>query len=186
MRMALSLAGRLLVAAHNLLDENFYRSVVFILEHNEEGAVGVILNRPSKTGVDDPLPHWQSLAAPPAVVFVGGPVQPGAAICLGHGRPEDHAEGWRPLFGRLGTVDLGSDPDEVSRHVEAIRVFSGYAGWGKGQLEMEISAGGWFVVDAQPGDALSERATELWRIVLRRQGGKLAVLANFPDDPSLN
>jgi putative transcriptional regulator len=125
------------------------------------------------------------------VVFVGGPVRPGAAICLArvparHEQAGSDSDGWTQLVGELGTLDLEQDPDHLSMGVEAIRVFAGYAGWGPGQLEREIEAGAWFVVPAEPADVMSDDPEQLWKRVLRRQGGQLAVVAAFPSDPSQN
>jgi putative transcriptional regulator len=184
--MAEALTGRLLVATPILGDPNFDHTVILVLEHNDEGAVGVVLNRPTDMELADPLPGWHRLAAEPAVVFMGGPVSPTAAICLGRGWRDAEATGYEPLFGAIGTVDLTLDPDQVTSALQAIRVFVGYAGWGEGQLEGEIEAGAWFVVDAHPDDALSSEPDELWRTVLRRQRGRMAMYANFPTNPSMN
>jgi putative transcriptional regulator len=205
MRGVTSLKGRLLVANPAMPDPNFHRTVVLLLAHQEDGALGVVLNRPSELDVDSPLPRWERLVADPPVVFVGGPVAPGAAICLARvpdapftGRPgEDPPDGlnlagvggqggWVPLVGDLGTLDLEGDPDDLTIKVEAIRVFAGYAGWGPGQLEGEIDAGAWFVVSAEAADALSGDPEALWKRVLRRQGGQLALVAAYPNEPSLN
>ena len=180
------LKGRLLVATPSLGDPNFERTVVLVLEHGEDGAVGVVLNRPSETELSDPLPGWQRFATAPQVVFVGGPVSPDAAICLARSWPDEQVEAYQPLLDSLGTVDLSADPDEVASALAAIRVFVGYAGWGPGQLEGEIDAGAWFVVDARPEDALSAEPEGLWEAVLRRQRGPLAMFANFPTNPSMN
>lgn len=183
-----SFTGRLLVAAPALRDPNFDRTVVLVLEHGPEGAVGVVLNRPTGTDVSAALPRWERLAADPSVVFEGGPVAPTAAICIARTPVvgEDEPDGWRPLFAGLGTVDLERDPEELSQPVRDIRVFAGYAGWGADQLEGEVAAGAWYVVDALPGDALSPDPDDLWRTVLRRQRGNLAMIANFPADPVMN
>ena len=178
------LKGRLLVATPNLEDPNFERTVVLVLEHGDEGALGVVLNRPSELDLAEPLPEWAGAAAHPPVVFIGGPVAPSAAVCLARGTPG--AEGWEPLLGPVGTLDLDSDPDEAIPRIDGIRVFAGYAGWGPGPLEGEIAAGGWFVVDAEAGDPLSPAPEELWATVLRRQRGALALFAAHPRDPSLN
>src|ERR1700694_56140 len=122
------LGGRLLVANPVLPDPNFDRTVVLMLAHEEEGALGVVLNRPSEMELDAPLPRWERLAADPPVVFVGGPVAPGAAICLGRMPAGQPAAGWTPVTGELGTLDLEQDPDEVAEGVAQIRVFAGYAG----------------------------------------------------------
>jgi putative transcriptional regulator len=184
------LTGRLLVATPALQSPEFDRTVVLLLEHGEHGALGVVLNRPSELEVSEPLPQWEAFAADPAVVFVGGPVAPSAAICLA--RATAHADGapqevdtWKPLFGGLGTLDLQGRPDDVPV-LDRLRVFAGYAGWGPDQLEGEIEEGAWFVIDARPDDALSAEPTDLWRTVLRRQGGDFALVAMYPPDPTLN
>ena len=172
------------MAAPSLDDPNFSRTVILMLEHGDEGALGLVLNRPSELDLDVPLPGWAAPAASPAVVFVGGPVAPGAALCLARFRAG--SEGGLPLLDRVGTMDLNGDPDEVVAEVEQLRVFAGYAGWGPGQLEAEILTGSWLVVDAADDDALSPDPERLWHAVLRRQKGRLALLANFPLDPAAN
>jgi putative transcriptional regulator len=135
------LKGRLLVANPAMPDPNFHRTVVLVLAHQGDGALGVVLNRPSDLEVDSPLPRWERLVADPAVVFVGGPVAPGAAICLARvpdppvrlaGATGSGDGGWVPLLGELGTLDLERDPEDLAISVDAIRVFAGYAGWGSG------------------------------------------------------
>ena len=191
-----ALKGRLLVATPNLGDPNFARTVVLILEHGDEGALGVVLNRPSDLDLAEPLPQWARAAAHPPVIFIGGPVAPSAAVCLARLGVDGGARGWQPLLGPtgplsgmprpVGTLDLDSDPDEAIPRLEEIRVFAGYAGWGPGQLEGEIAAGGWFVVDADAADPLSPAPEELWSAVLRRQRGSLAFFASYPPDPAMN
>jgi len=179
------LAGMLLVATPVMRDPNFDHTVVLLLDHNPEGALGVVLNRPSSAEVAEPLPSWTDHAAPPPVVFIGGPVAPGSAICLARS-VADGSDGWQPLFGGLGTVDLARSPDELGAPIEAVRVFAGYAGWGAGQLESEIDAGAWFVLARDAGDALAADPTGLWQQVLRRQGGVVAAMATFPAELSEN
>jgi putative transcriptional regulator len=183
---AQELAGRLLVATPNLLDPNFRRTVVLILDHHPDGAMGLVLNRPSETAVGDPLPQWREHAVEPAVVFVGGPVRQEAAICLARAAGAPRSEGWQPLFDRLGTVDLARSPGELGVDIDAVRVFAGYAGWGANQLEGEIEAGAWYVLDAGPGDVMCAEPTGLWRSVLRRQPGLLSAVASYPADLSEN
>jgi putative transcriptional regulator len=190
------LRGRLLVATPNLGDPNFERTVVLVLEDGDEGALGVVLNRPSELDVAEPLPEWARAAASPPVVFIGGPVAPSAAVCLARLGSTGDARGWQPLLdpngpsggmrARVGTLDLDSDPDETIPRLDEIRVFAGYAGWGPGQLQREIDDGGWFVVDADAGDPLSPAPEDLWATVLRRQRGTLALFAAYPPDPSAN
>jgi putative transcriptional regulator len=180
-----SLIGRLLVATPIIDDPNFDRSVILVLAASDEGALGVVVNRASDLELAEALPHWADAAAEPRVVFLGGPVGRGAVICLGRAR-SSAAAGWEPVVGDVGTVDLDLGPVGVAGDVADLRIFSGYAGWSSGQLEGEVDVGAWVVVDAEPGDALSADPGGLWERVLRRQRGRTAWLANFPDDPTLN
>ena len=172
--MTVSLRSRLLVASPALTDPNFYRSVVLLLDHDDDGALGVVLNRPTEVSVGEPLPGWDLLAAEPAVVFSGGPVQPVTAVGIGV-----TSEG-------VGTLDLNQDPLEAAREVDAIRVFSGYSGWSPGQLEGEIDEGSWIVVDAVPDDVMSEEPETLWEQVLARQPAPVKWLAKAPPHLSFN
>ncbi|HEV7888306.1 MAG TPA: YqgE/AlgH family protein [Acidimicrobiales bacterium] len=181
-----SLKGRLLVATPLLGDPNFERAVILLLEHTEEGAVGVVLNRPSGADFIDPLPDWYGFAAYPPVVFVGGPVSQGSAIGLARVRTPQTTPSFTPVVAGIGTVDLTLDPEDVGLGVEEVRVFTGYAGWGEGQLEAEIGEGAWWVVEADQEDALCSDPARLWRSVLRRQTDRLALFANFPQDAAEN
>ena len=172
--MTSSFRSQLLVASPSLADPNFYRSVVLLLDHDDDGALGVVLNRPTEVSVREPLPGWDLLAAEPAVVFSGGPVQPVAAVGIGR-----TAEG-------VGTLDLSQDPLEAAREVEAIRVFSGYAGWSPGQLELEIDEGSWIVVHGEPDDVMSDSPEDLWERVLERQPAPVRWLAKAPPHLSFN
>ena len=187
-------AGRLLVANPLLPDPNFDRTVVLLLATSEDGALGLVLNRPSHMDVGEPLPQWEHLAAEPAVLFLGGPVQHQAVICLARnlqatGVPEegtagrDEEEEWKEVAPGIGTLDLDQDPDDVVDRVRQVRMFAGYAGWGAGQLESELEAGAWWVVDAEPGDAFTLEPGQLWKQVLRRQPFPLAYVSYYPDDP---
>ncbi len=167
-----STARKLLVSIPTLHDPNFFRSVVFMIEHTDEGALGIVLNQPTDTRVDEVLEDWAPYASAPAVAFVGGPVQQHEAVIGlarvgafsdGGGDPGD-GDRWQPLIGRVGTVDLGRDPHDARADLEAVRIFAGYSGWGPSQLEGEIEAGGWFVVDAHPDDLLTARSR---RVVAR-------------------
>ena len=169
-----SLRGQLLVASPTLGDPNFSRTVVLLLEHNDEGAVGVVLNRPSELLVGGALPAWDTFAARPSVVFVGGPVAEGTAICLGRSRGTDEVD----------VLDLERDPDDLAP--DQVRLFAGYAGWVPGQLEAEIAEDAWFVVDAEPDDVLSDDPDGLWARVLRRQPDPLRLFALYPPSPSVN
>ena len=182
-----SLKGKLLVARPTLLDPNFSRTVILLLEHGDDGALGLVLDRPSETPVGAALPGWSRLTAAPGVVFVGGPVAPGAALALALRGPGSRMDGevFQPVVGALGALDLGLDPDALGSGTE-VRLFAGYSGWGAGQLEGEIAEGSWIVADATEHDALTPRPGDLWRDVLRRQGGTTAWLAHAPGHPSEN
>jgi putative transcriptional regulator len=170
------LAGQLLVAAPLLRDPNFYRTVVLILRHAEDGAMGVVLNRPSAERAARYLPEWEEKLEPEATVFVGGPVQPEVAI--GFSRPAELS------LPDTGLVDLSAGSDLHQNG--PIRVFAGYAGWGPGQLEAELEEEAWMVLPPDWGDLFSDEPEKLWSRVLARQGGRLGMLAHFPPDPSLN
>ena len=181
-----SVRGRLLVATPPLVDPNFDRTVVLVLEHSENGALGIIINRPSDRAVADVVPGWADLAGDPAVLFEGGPVEPEAVIALARGTSSEATDGWAPLLGNVGTIDLLKEPYELGTAIDTVRLFAGYAGWGGGQLESELASGAWLLAEAADDDAFRADADGLWRSVLARQHGRLAWLANFPDDPSVN
>lgn len=180
-----STRGQLLVATPGLLDPNFVRTVVFMLEHNEEGAIGVILNRPSELPVATTIEPWAGRTVPPGVIFLGGPVSPSSVIALASVSLDDAGANWNPILGRIGTVDLDVDPSEVPG-LDEVRMFAGYAGWTGGQLEAELHDDGWFVLDAELTDVHTDDPGELWWEVLGRQSGALARLAHYPRDPRDN
>lgn len=182
-----SLVGSLLVATPSLRDPSFERSVVLLVAHEAGGAMGVVLNRATEVPVSDVLGDWARVVDDPAVLFEGGPVQPDSAICVARARGgAGRLAGFQPFFDRLGTVDLGGRPERLRDRVEGARVFAGYAGWSPGQLEDEIAGGSWFTFQALPGDPFVTRPKDLWAMVLRRQGGLLAAVAQYPADPTLN
>lgn len=197
-----SLTGRLLVATPALADPNFDRAVVLLLDHDEEGSLGVVLNRPTPVDVADILEGWGDLAGAPGVVFQGGPVSLdsalGVAVIPGEEGPAPAAPGsrprprrgapigWRRVHGAIGLVDLDTPPELLAPALGSLRIFAGYAGWGPGQLEDELAEGAWYVVESEPGDVSSPDPERLWRAVLRRQRSELAMVATYPDDPSLN
>lgn len=175
------LSGRLLVASPMLADPNFSRTVVLMLAHGDEGALGLVLNRPSDVDVGAALPdHWREVAPEPRVLFLGGPVATDSVIGLARARTE--GDGFVAMAGGVGTVDLERAPDEVGGGVEIARVFAGHAGWAPGQLEGELAVPGWIVVDAEPDDPFTTDPDRLWRAVLGRQPNELSWLAHFPDE----
>ncbi len=178
------LTGRLVVATHELIDRGFARSVVLVLAHDpEDGAAGVVLNRPTPADLPGRLQTWAPLAAPPAVMFRGGPVSRDSVIGLGEVAGDTGPPGWQQVTGTVGVVDLAAGAGAPRTGLRWVRLFSGYAGWGGGQLEGEIASGAWFVVDADRTDGCTAEPEGLWRAVLARQGG---LFTTVPDDPALN
>ncbi len=180
--------GRLLVATPALVDPNFDRTVVYVLEHHSDGALGVVLDRSTDERIAEPLDRWRDLLSGTSEVYDGGPVEPDALIALAEASsaidPDD--DQLSVVAGTITSVDLTDDPALVAPRVDAVRIFRGYAGWGPAQLDAEIAAGAWLVLDAEPADVFGTTTGDLWRAVLRRQPGRLAWLADAPDDLSLN
>lgn len=192
------LSGRLLIATPRIDDDTFLRAVIMVVNHNDEGSLGVVLNRPGDDPVNEALPRWHDLVAEPAVVFEGGPVDPTTGLALGtvsdpaaFDDPDDDAAvadiaARVPGMRGLVTVNLDGDPAFAAAYVTKLRMFSGYAGWSSGQLAGEIIAGAWFVVDGTIDDVLTDEPDDLWASVLKRQPGQTSWFANYPTDPAVN
>ncbi|MDQ2792109.1 MAG: YqgE/AlgH family protein [Pseudonocardiales bacterium] len=181
--------GSALVAAPWLHDPNFHRTVVLIIDHGASGSLGVVLNRPSNVAVRDVLPSWGPHATLSQALYVGGPVQRRAALCvaaLPAGLDAERTAGMIKVRGSLALIDLEADPELLAPQLRGLRVFAGYAGWGEGQLAGEIRRGDWVVVPALVDDVLAPPETDLWSQILRRQGMPLALLATYPPDPTQN
>jgi putative transcriptional regulator len=174
-----SLQGQLLISSPLLHDPNFRRTVVLMTHHDDEGAMGLVLSRPSEIRVADAVPELADLPGD-ELVYVGGPVQPEAVVVL----VEHESEPELPIVGNIAFMQADADLDELDS-VRA-RVFAGYSGWGPGQLEGELDESSWIVVPAEPDDAFAPDPDELWRTVLHRKGGKFALIATMPYDPKLN
>jgi putative transcriptional regulator len=172
-----------LISGASLVDPNFRRTVVLIGHHDQEGAVGVVLNRETEVPVEEAVPTLVSLVPPGERLFLGGPVQPQAAVVLADLEHPERVD--VVAFGSIGFL-----PEEVDREelgpLRRARVFAGYSGWGAGQLEAELSEGAWIVEPARPDDVFAEDARALWSDVLRRKGPSYALMASMPFDPSLN
>jgi putative transcriptional regulator len=181
-------AGSLLVATPLLVDPNFDHTVVLLLDVDENGALGVVLNRPSPVPVHEVLPGWADVLAGPDVLFQGGPVGTDSALAVADVPLDGDEEpvGFRRLFGATGIVDLDTPTEIMAPALTHLRIFAGYAGWGSGQLEAEIEEGSWYVVPALPGDLFGADPERLWSRVLRRQPGELAWVSTRPVDPTLN
>jgi putative transcriptional regulator len=178
-----SLRGHLLVAGPSLVDPNFRRAVVLVGEHGEEGAMGVVLNRPSGATIGEAVPELATLVNDSEIVHVGGPVQPSAIVVLADFEEPERAG--TLLLESVGFLPSEVEPDDLGE-LRRARVFAGYAGWGPGQLDDELAEGSWIVEPALPQDIFTESPDDLWSEVLRRKGGPFSVLALMPPDPSLN
>ncbi|MDT5009793.1 MAG: putative transcriptional regulator [Mycobacterium sp.] len=182
-------SGTLLLANTDLVEPTFRRSVIYIVEHNDGGTLGVVLNRPSETAVYNVLPQWTKLSAKPKTMFIGGPVKRDAALCLATLRAGTTCEGipgLRHVQGRIAMVDLDAEPDVIAPLVEGVRIFAGYSGWTIGQLEGEIERDDWIVLSALPSDVLAQPRVDLWAHVLRRQPTPMSLLATHPIDITRN
>ena len=179
-----SLRGQLLVSSPGIIDPNFRRTVVLVCEHNEEGAMGVVLNRPSGTAVAEALPDLESLVEPGEPVYVGGPVQREAVLVLAEFDDPDAAGDI--VFDDVGFARGDGDFELLEAATRRARAFVGYAGWGEGQLESELEQLSWLVEPTDGVDLFAEPGADLFAAVLRRKGGAYRVLAMMPDDPSAN
>ena len=175
-------ARKLLVATPLIGDGNFDHSVVLLLEHTAEGAVGIVLNRPSSLVVSELLTGWEHV---PGVLFSGGPVSPESLIGLSLEWPGSAESGWTRILGDVGSVDLSLGAEQLAGR-PGLRLFFGYAGWDAEQLDGEIASGAWFVVDPEPGDVLTDDPDDLWRSVLARQPNEVSWFRNYPDDLRTN
>lgn len=178
--------GRLLVATPELDDPNFRRTVVLLLAHGDDGSLGVVVNRPGELPVTEVLPALSEVVTAPPLMFAGGPVQPDGVIGLGRGEDVVETESLgvlSPELPGMGVVDLDRDPELLAAELADLRLFAGHAGWSPGQLDSELDAGGWFVIDSRPDDPFCADPDELWVRVLRRQGG---LFTTATADPTTN
>jgi putative transcriptional regulator len=182
--MAKSLAGQLLLAGPSLRDPNFVRTVVLIGVHNDDGAMGVVLNRPSTVTVREAVPQLEPAVDELEPVYVGGPVAPTSVVCLAEFIEPSLAE--LLVLGRIGFPAPDTGVEELAEATARRRVFAGYAGWSDGQLDAEVDDGDWIAQIALPQDVFSEAPEELWSNVLTRKGGSYALIARMPLDPSVN
>ena len=179
-----SIKGQLLVAGADLFDPNFRRTVVLVTEHGEDGALGLVLNRPAETTVLEAVPGLLPLVESDAPVYVGGPMDQQSLLVLAEfDDPDDSAA---TVFEDVGFVHGDADIELAAACVRRARVFAGYAGWSAGQLDNELESDGWIVTPAEREDVFGDGNEELWSAVLRRKGGPYALLATMPPDPSLN
>ena len=181
-----STKGSLLVAVPLLDEPNFHRTVIYMIEHTDDGALGLVINRPTDEDELPGLDSWMDELSQPRVVFDGGPVQSNTLIGIAVVDTPEDSDAFVHIDDGLGTVDLGQPPSEIAEGLTELRLFRGYAGWGPGQLEGELGDGAWLVLDAEHDDIFSPHPHALWRNILRRSGGRKALLADAPDDLSWN
>jgi putative transcriptional regulator len=179
-----SLRGTLLIASPALVDPNFFRTVVLITEHNEEGAMGIVLNRPSDTMVGDVVPELADVAGDGAPVYVGGPVQPEALVLLAE-FSDPSAAAWI-VVADVGLASADVDLEELASVVRRGRVYAGYSGWAPGQLEAEMELDSWIVEPPLPAELFPDDSDSMWNAVLARKGGSYSLIARMPADPSMN
>jgi putative transcriptional regulator len=177
-----STRGQLLIAGPTLLDPNFQRTVVLVVEHSQEGALGLVLNRPSQTTVGEAVDELSELVDSEEPLFIGGPVQQSALIVLAEF--QDAGRAAVVAFEDVGV--LGGEDHEDPPDTRRGRAFAGHAGWGPGQLDGELASGDWILEPAQREDAFCGAPGELWQAVLERKGGSYALVARMPTDPSVN
>ena len=176
--------GQLLIAGATLPDPNFARTVVLVCEHSDEGALGLVLNRPGELVVADSAPELVDLAGDDAVIDSGGPVQPDALLVLAEF--DDPSYAGIHVTENVGLVGDSTSLDDLAYATGRARVFAGYAGWGPGQLDAELEREDWFVAPAGVDDIFNPDADELWSRVLTRKGAHFALVARMPIDPSVN
>ena len=179
-----TLRGRLLIASPALVDPNFARTVVLITEHNADGAMGVVLNRPSEMEVGDVAPELADMVVDGEPIYIGGPVQPQALVVLAE-FSDSRAAAW-VIAEDVGFVSAEVDYAELGDVVRRGRVYAGYSGWDAGQLEAELSEEAWIVEPPLPAELFPDDPLALWHDVLARKGGQFALISKMPDDPSLN
>lgn len=178
--------SRLLVSVPALGDDNFDQTVILLVEHDENGALGLVLNRPSATPVAEHLPDLAPSVAEPALFFVGGPVAVGGLLALGRRSVGAEATHSTAIAGPVVLVEPEALINGEVAGLDLVRLYTGYSGWGPGQLDAELTSGAWHVLDATPDDVFCVDPDQLWRSVMRRQGGRLASQGLYPDDVSVN
>jgi putative transcriptional regulator len=179
--------GVFLVASPALRDPNFRQTVVLLCEHGPEGALGVVVNRPTAMHIAEALPQVPVLEGQKHVLFAGGPVQTNQIMLLY--RLDQVPENSHHIF---DGVCLGGDLSVLeriltsSRDNEAFRAYLGYAGWGPGQLEREMETGSWITLPADPAIVFEKDPARIWPDILASLGEPFRRYADMPPDPSLN
>jgi len=174
----------LLIASPSLEDPNFRRTVILVGEHSEEGAIGLVLNRPSPSSVGEAVPALDGLIEGSASLFIGGPVAPSVVMVLA--RMQEPADPDQVVAPGIEFLAAETDLESLGELALQTRVFAGYAGWGPGQLEAEIERDDWIIHSPSELEIFCEAPESLWSSVLEGMGGQFALVARMPADPSLN
>lgn len=176
--------GQLLVAAPSLADPNFFRTVVLVAEHGDEGALGVVLNRPAEVTVGEAVPDLAEAIGDDALVHIGGPVRPNGVVVLAEWTDPEPSAGL--VFGSVGLLGAAADVEDLGPTALRVRAYAGYAGWGPGQLDAELEREDWITAKPTADDVFTDDPDNLWARVLERKGGRFALIARMPTDPSVN
>jgi putative transcriptional regulator len=188
--MPKTLRGQFLIATRRLRDPNFFRSVVLIVEHGKEGAMGLIVNRPSSVTVARALEEHFELPETGELVYIGGPVEPSALFILHNSRDLDAGE--RPVVPGVFIGSSGTVFEDVVRSAESgdtdlrFRVLCGCAGWAPGQLEGEVSRGDWLVRPGNNELTFSPNPYEVWEEAVGMLSTEMGVLPSAPGNPEWN
>ena len=179
--------GELLLASAGLASDWFSETVIYLLDCDDDGSLGVVLNRFADGALEDVLPQWASLVCQPRKLFAGGPVSPNGAVCLARlTNPREEPPGWRRVIDDVGLLHLDTPVELVEGAYSELRIFAGYAGWKPGQLEGELLRGDWFRTLGRPEDVFGAEPQGLWRRVMRRVGGDAALMSTWLSDPDRN
>ncbi len=190
------LEGQFLISETELMDPNFMQTVVYLVEHNENGALGFVVNRRSETNLNELLPDFVDQPAGEIEVYVGGPVEQMYLFTLHSGLPANRTSDaassvldgviLEPDFSVIKEFLLNEWPELPAEDRPEIRFYAGYAGWAPGQLEEEIDHKAWVVIPASPGIVFAPNPEESWKNALRKKGGIYWVVAETGSKPSLN
>lgn len=180
-------AGELIVATAPMADAAWGHAVILLLDCDDGGALGVRLDQLALTTLDEVLPQWAPLVCPPAALFAGGPMSTDGAVCVAKlAEPHEEPPGWRRIRGDIGLLHLDTPIELATGTYSDLRIFAGYCGWDRGQLESELVRGDWHRLPARDADIFGAEPRGLWRRVLRRQGGDLAWFSTWTEDPEIN
>jgi putative transcriptional regulator len=191
-----SLRGYLLISETELMDPNFHRTVVLIVDHNHEGAFGLVLNRPADAELGEIVEEFEETAAGSAEMFVGGPVEQHYLFTLHSGLPPSATSNYssspiegvvfEPVFSSIESYLLETWPDTVPSARPSFNFYLGYAGWGPGQLEDELEENAWVIIPADSDIVFNDHPEEGWNAALTKKGGLYRIVAQTGFKPSLN